>query len=146
MGDNTTILSYARIQSYHEKTSLPPVIKIGSHCSIGYYFSVVAAADIIIDDWVLIASNVLITSHNHGMDPESEIPYMTQDLTTGPVHIGRGCWIGEKVCILPGVTIGEKCIVGAGAVVSKSVPPYSIVAGNPAKVIKKYNFQEHKWN
>lgn len=79
------------------------------------------------------------------MNPESELPYMRQPLESKPVSIGDGCWIGEKVCILPGVTIGKKCIIGAGSVVIKSIPDYSIAAGNPAKVIKQYNFENHNW-
>jgi lipopolysaccharide O-acetyltransferase len=94
---------------------------------------------------VLIASNVLISSENHGMNPESDIPYMDQDLIARDVVIKDGAWIGQNVCILPGVTIGEKSIIGAGSIVTKSIPDYCIAAGNPAKVIKKYDFSSHKW-
>ncbi|WP_405373425.1 DapH/DapD/GlmU-related protein [Pseudobutyrivibrio sp.] len=93
----------------------------------------------------MIASNVLICSENHGIDPESTTPYMSQPLISKPVSIGEGSWIGEMVCILPGVHIGKKCIIGAGSVVTKSIPDYSIAVGNPAKVIKKYNFKTHNW-
>ena len=92
-----------------------------------------------------MASNVLISSENHGINPESDIPYMDQDLIVGDVVIKDGVWIGQNVCILPGVTIGEKAIVGAGSVVTKSIPDYCIAVGNPARVIKKYNFEKHKW-
>ena len=68
-----------------------------------------------------------------------------QPLQTKPVSIGDGCWIGEKVCILPGVSIGKKCVIGAASVVVKSIPDYCIAAGNPAKVIKRYNFVSHQW-
>ena len=61
------------------------------------------------------------------------------------VFIGEGSWIGEKVCILSGVSIGKKCIIGAGSVVTKSIPSYSIAAGNPAKVLKVYNFESKRW-
>lgn len=94
---------------------------------------------------MLIASHVMISSENHGTDPESDTPYMNQPLITKPVSIGDGCWIGEKVCILPGVNIGKKCIIGAGSVVTKSIPDYSIAAGNPARVIKKYSYETHNW-
>ena len=79
------------------------------------------------------------------MNPESQMPYMDQPLECKPVTIDDGTWIGEKVCILPGVTIGKKFIIGAGAVVNKSIPDYSMAAGVPAKVIKKYNFKTHSW-
>ena len=93
----------------------------------------------------MIASNVLISSENHGINPELNIPYMRQNLTSNSVSIGDGCWIGEKVIILPGVDIGKKSIVGAGAVVTKSIPDYSIAVGNPARVIKRYDFTKNSW-
>lgn len=71
--------------------------------------------------------------------------YGSQELIKMNVEIGEYCWIGEKVMILPGVTIGDWCIIGAGSVVNKSIPSYSIAAGNPAKVIKRYNFETHIW-
>ena len=61
------------------------------------------------------------------------------------VRIGEGCWIGERVCILPGITIGKKCVVGAGSIVTKNIPDYCMVAGSPAKVIKVYDFEKHAW-
>lgn len=144
IGHNTTILSNARIQNFYPKAG-ETIIKIGSSCFIGFNLSLLNASRIEIGDNVLFASNVLITSENHGMDPESNIPYMDQTLSSKPVIIEEGCWIGEKVCIMPGVTIGSKSIIGAGSIVTKSIPPYCIAVGNPAKVIKKYNFKSHKW-
>ena len=61
------------------------------------------------------------------------------------VLLENGVWIGNSTIILPGVTIGEKSIIGAGSVVTKSIPPYCIAAGNPAKVIKKYDFNTKMW-
>ena len=116
-------------------------IEIGKHCYIGYKFTVLTGANIKIGDNVLMASNVTITSENHGMDPESEIPYMDQPLICKPVSIGDGTWIGQNVTILPGVDIGKKCVIAAGSVVTKSVPDYCVAAGVPAKVVKRY---EHK--
>ena len=95
----------------------------------------------------IFASDVLITSENHGMNPESNIPYHAQPLSTGEVTIGQGCWIGEKVSIISGggVRIGDKCIIAAGAVVTKDIPDYSIAGGIPARVIKRYDFEKHMW-
>ena len=62
-----------------------------------------------------------------------------------PLVPGTFYWIGEKVCIMSGVKIGRKCIIGGGSVVTKSIPDYSIAVGNPAHVIKQYNFKKHIW-
>ena len=85
------------------------------------------------------------TANNHSMNVEGNQYYMAQPLLCEKVVIKDGCWIGEKVCVLPGVTIGEKSIVGAGSVVTKSIPDYCLAVGNPARVIKRWNFSEHRW-
>lgn len=145
IGSNTTILSNCRLSVYGDSNQAN--ITIGDNCYVGFGFSALSSskASIIIGNNVLCASNVIITNENHGMDPESLIPYMDQELTATNVFIGDGCWIGEKVCILAGVSIGKKSIIGAGAVVTKSIPSYSIAAGNPARVLKTYNFESKKW-
>lgn len=145
IGDNTTILDGARICVYGDANEVS--IEIGDRCYIGFGVTLLALAGkkIKIGHDVLLASNILITSECHGMNPEIDVPYMDQLLSGDAVDIGDGCWLGERVCILPGVKIGKKCIIGAGSVVTKSVPDYSIVVGNPAKVIKRYNFDNHIW-
>ena len=145
MGENTTILSNNRLNVYNNLTGLKSKLILGNNCYIGFNFSALCGENITIGNEVLIASNVFISSENHGMNPESQMPYMDQPLECKPVTIDDGTWIDEKVCILSGVTIGKKCIIGAGAVVNKSIPDYSIAAGVPAKVIKKYNYKTHSW-
>jgi len=147
IGKDTHINAYSRIQVYPDMSGggKVPHIKIGENCSILFHFSVLAAADIVIGDNVLIASHVFISSHNHGMDAEGE-KYVKQPLICAPVEIGDEVWLGEKVCILPGVSIGKRSIIAAGSVVTKSVPAYSIAAGNPARVIKKWNFETKSWD
>ena len=146
IGNDTTILSNSRLSVYGNDSNKAN-ITIGNNCYIGFGFSALASskANITIGDNVLFASNVIVTNENHGMDPENSVSYMDQELTAKDVSIGDGCWIGEKVCILSGVSIGEKCIIGAGSVVTKSIPSYSIAAGNPAKVVKVYNFESKRW-
>lgn len=143
--DNSTILSGARMQSYQGLVNSSPKIKIGNNCYIGYNFSALAGANITIGNNVLIASNVLLSSENHSIDPISDLEYMNQPLIAAPIKIENGCWIGEKVIILPGVEIGQKSIIGAGSVVTKSIPAYSIAVGNPARIIKQYNFKTNQW-
>lgn len=88
-----------------------------------------SAGGITIDDGAMIAANVQIISNNHDL-------YERQVITCKPVNIGKNVWIGAGATILPGVTIGDNAVVGAASVVTKDVEANTIVAGNPAKLIK----------
>lgn len=145
IGNNSVIKGHSRIQLYPELTQVWAKVKVGNDCLIGAGFCALAGEDITIGNNCAIASNVCIVSENHGINPTCELPYGDQKLRIAPVKIGDGCWIGEKATILPGVTIGEKSVIGAGAVVTKSVPSYSIAVGNPAKVIKEFDFEDSCW-
>lgn len=91
---------------------------------------------IILGNYISIAPRVMIIGGNHNFS-RTDIPTMLQgEGKQGPVIIKDNVWIGAGTIILSGVTIGEGCIIGAGSVVTKSIPAYSIAAGNPAKVIK----------
>ena len=79
----------------------------------------------------LIGHNVVLATLNHNVDP-----YNRADLFPKPIHIGKRVWIGSGSTVLPGVTIGDNSIVGAGSIVTKDIPPNTIYAGNPAKFIK----------
>ena len=89
-----------------------------------------SAGGITIEDDVMVAANSQLISNNH--DPEEH-----QILTCKPVVLKRNCWIGAGATILPGVTVGENAIVGAGSVVTKDVEPNTVVGGIPAKLIKR---------
>ena len=139
----------ARLQleavSMHLGNKYQPHIKIGKNVSINYDVHIACINNIVIGDNVLIGSKVLITDHFHGQAIKSEIttpPSERYLYTKGPVVIQDNVWIGEQVVILPGVTIGKNSIVGAGSVVTKSVPDNCVVAGNPSKVIKRLNEME----
>ena len=85
-----------------------------------------------IGDKTMIGPNVTIVTVNHEINPETRINAIPK-----PVKIGKNVWIGANCTILPGVTIGENSVIGAGSVVTKDVPANIVVAGNPAKLIKK---------
>lgn len=145
IGAFSSIGKYSRIQCYPDATGNIGKLTIGDHCILMNNVTILCGADITIGNNALIASYVTITSENHSIDPESDTQYASQPLTCKKVKIMDGSWIGERVCILPGVVIGKKAVVGAGSIVTKSVPDYCIAAGNPAKIIKKYDFNKHKW-
>lgn len=105
---------------------------------------ILCCGNVKIGDNVSCAGGTFITSENHGLDPNSP-SFNDNKLECADVLIEDGVWIGEKVIILPGVTIGKKSVVGAGSVVTKSIPPYCIAVGNPAKIMKKYDFEDKKY-
>lgn len=122
-----------------------PQIIIGDGCLIGIRNSFACIDKIEIGNNVLFAGYVHVTDHSHGYE-NIDKPIIGQSLVSkGPVIIEDDCWLGFSCEILSGVHIGKHSIVAARAVVTKDVPAYSIVAGNPAKIIKHYNFETNKW-
>lgn len=114
-------------------------IEIGEHCLINHNNVLQAGkvnAKIKIGNYVHTGANVMIIAFNHAFDTR-EIPTIKQDYYDAPVVIEDDVWIGGGSIILAGVTIGKGTIVAAGAVVNRDVPPYSIVGGIPAKIIKE---------
>lgn len=112
-------------------------ISIGNNCTIGSFNHITACNTIKIGDGVLTGPYVLITDNSHGKNTEIETkrPAKRSIYSKGKVLIGNNVWIGEKATILPNVTIGDGSIIGANSVVTKDIPPYSIAAGSPARVI-----------
>ena len=105
-------------------------VKIGKNVVVMNNALFMAAGGITIEDNVLVAANAQLISNNHDL-------YDHAVLTCKPVHLKRNCWIGAGATILPGVTVGENAVVGAGAVVTKDVEANTVVGGNPAKLIKR---------
>ncbi len=127
------------------------VMHFGNNVQLNDYVHIAAIEHVEIGDHTLIASRVYISDHNHGcysgvdVNSTPHIHPMHRPLIAKPVKIGRNIWIGENVCILPGVVIGDGSIVGAGSVVTKNVQAGSIVAGNPAKLIRLFDDISGQW-
>jgi len=122
-----------------------PRISIGNRVTSTSNLQIGAHTDITMEDDVLFASNVSITDGLHGYENANE-PYKYQKISKiNPIHIKRGCWIGNNVVILPGVTIGELSIIGANSVVTENIPDRSIAVGSPARVIKKWDDIKQRW-
>ena len=141
LGHNVEIFPLA---SFHTE-QYTPKISIGNNVIIGDYNRFACKDTITIEDNVLFAAYVHITDHSHEYrDPSISI--MEQGVfEKGPVKIGKGSWIGLRCSILSGVSIGEHSVIGAGSIVTRDIPSYSIAVGAPAKVIKKYDFQKGTW-
>lgn len=115
------------------------IITIGNRCMFGAHTHITSANKISIGDNLLTGRYVLITDNSHGLLVATELDLHPADRdisSKGPVRVGNNVWIGDKVTILANVTIGDGAIIAANAVVTRDVPPNSIVAGVPAKVIK----------
>lgn len=135
------ILSLVKYGSYQYS----PEIIIGNDVYIGRYLYLVAIDSIRIEDGCVLSEYVYITDNFHGLHPDRG-PIMEQQLESkGPVHIGKSCFLGFRVVIMPGVTLGTHCIVGANSVVTRSFPAYSMIAGVPAKRIKQFKPDVGEW-
>jgi len=111
-------------------------LEIGDNSGIGVNAQLYTAGGIVIGDNVMMGPDVVILTQNHRYDDITR-PMREQGYESAPVIIEDDVWIGTRVIVLPGVRIGQGSIIAAGAVVTRDIPPFSIVGGNPAKVIKK---------
>ena len=115
-------------------------IVIEDGADLGEDCFITASNSIVIGSNVLFGRLVTVTDNSHGSTSMEDLllaPHQRKILSKGEVVKGKNVWIGDKVTILPNVHIGEGAVVGANAVVTKDVPPYSVVGGIPAKVISK---------
>jgi lipopolysaccharide O-acetyltransferase len=127
------------------------VLQFGENVQINDYVHITAMQSVKIGNNVLLASKIYISDCSHGSyigdenDSHPNLIPADRPLFANPVLIEDNVWIGEFVSVLPGVKIGKGTIVGANSVVSKSLPPYVIAVGIPAKPIKKFNFETSRW-
>lgn len=136
IGKNSTIEDFSVINNGMGAVILGDGVRVG--------LSNVIIGPVTIGNDVIIAQNVVISGLNHGYEDIS-MPISKQPCTTKQITVEDECWIGANCVITAGVTIGKHSIVAAGSIVTKDIPPYSVVVGNPAKVIKKYNSETAKW-
>ncbi len=117
-------------------------VVIGDRVRIGLGNTLIGP--ITIGNDIMFAQNIVLSGLNHGYEDIS-LPISDQPVSTKPIVIEDEVWIGANAVITAGVTVGKHSIVAAGSVVVKSVPPYSIVGGNPAKLLKQYNQTTKSW-
>jgi lipopolysaccharide O-acetyltransferase len=147
IGTRTSIQHHAWLSattSYAGK-SFQPEIVIGDDVYIGDFSCIIAINRITIEDGCVLSNYVYISDSAHGVDPAKGL-IMHQDLfSKGEIRIGRSTFLGYRACVMPGVILGEHCVVGANAVVTKSFPAYSMLAGVPAQLVKRYSVAEKEW-
>jgi len=136
IGDFSTVEEFSTINN-----GVGDVI-IGSNTIIG--IGNVIIGPVVIGDNVMLAQNIVISGLNHGYEDITVSP-SKQKVVTKPISIANDVWIGANSVITAGVTIGKHVVIGAGSVVTKSIPDYSVAVGNPAKIVKKYNFGSNTW-
>ena len=123
-------------------------IKIDDGCVIGSRCTISAKNLIHLEPEVITASSVLIQDHNHAYE-DVNLSIKAQGVSDGgQITIGEGSWIGHGaaiVCSRGKLTLGRHCVVAANAVVTKSAPPYSVLAGNPARIIRRYDPKSKTW-
>jgi len=115
---------------------------IGNETRIG--MGNVVIGPVVIGNSVIFAQNIVMSGLNHSYEDIS-LPIEKQKVTTAQIVIEDECWIGANAVLTAGVVVGKHSVVAAGAVVTKNIPPYSVAAGNPARVIKHYDFDKKQW-
>lgn len=136
VGSGVHICEHIWLNAKNDRGNNQPTLFIGDGTYIGRFCQINAWQNVLIEEDVLIGDRVLISDADHIFN-NTEIPIISQgDHFKGAVRLKRGCWIAIGAVILPGVTIGRNAVVAANAIVTRDVPDYTVVAGNPAKEIR----------
>lgn len=136
MGAGSTIESFSTVNN-----GVGDVI-IGENSLVG--MGNVLIGPVHIGNNVIFAQNVVASGLNHNYE-NPDLPISKQNVSTAPIVIEDDCWIASNAVIVAGVTVGKHSVIAAGAVVTKNIPPFSVAAGNPAKVIKQYDHVSSEW-
>lgn len=143
LGDDVTIAFQAYVAALRE-FDVAPVLTIGRGTRIGELSHIICSHSVTIGEDVLFANRLFISDCSHAYRDIS-VPVLHQGLDQlAPVQIGDGSWVGENVCII-GCTIGRHCIIGANSVVMRHVPDYSVVAGAPARIVRRFCTMRQQW-
>lgn len=136
IGENSTIEDFATINNGVGPVTIGDRTRIGLGC--------VLIGPVSVGNDVMFAQNIVVSGLNHGYQ-DIETPPSLQPVETKPITIKDDVWIGANAVITAGVSIGKHAVIAAGSVVTKDVPDFSIAAGNPARILKKYNSETKTW-
>ncbi|WP_261835813.1 acyltransferase [Vibrio ishigakensis] len=136
--------SHVRIFPNCRIESLGGRVLVGSNTSIGHNLHMISSNCIYISENTTLSANVFISDTDHSYSIIGQ-HIMEQPHEIKEVSIGRNSFIGYGAVILPGTILGEQCVVGANSVVRGKFPSFAVIAGNPAKIIKRYDQEKDKW-
>jgi len=136
LGKKTLIESMCVVCTWHGDV----ILKEGASIGIGS----IVMGPVLMGEGSVCSQNCFISGQSHHYEDVS-INFLRQGVQTSRVVIGKNVWIGADSVILPGVKIGDNSVIGAGSAIIEDVPAYSVVAGNPAKIIKQYDFKTKQW-
>lgn len=137
-----TLGAYSTIEDFATVNNGVGAVHIGEHVRIG--IGNVLIGPVRIGNNVIIAQNVVMSGLNHNYDDVS-LPISLQPVTTAEITVEDDCWIGANAVLTAGVRIGRHAVVAGGSVVTKDVPPFTVVGGNPARILKQYNQATKVW-
>lgn len=150
-GDYLSAGYYCRFEVYPKDNDKRKRLIFGKNIQLNDFVHISAIERVEIGDNCLMASHIYISDNSHGIygggenESSPETPPECREYITSPVKIGKNCWIGEGVIIMPGVTIGDGCVIGAHSIVNSDIPPASIAVGSPARVVKRYSHKDKRW-
>ncbi len=117
-------------------------VHLGSHIYANFGATFVDDTHIYIGDHTMLGPNVTIATAGHPIDPELRAKGLQYNL---PVHIGKNCWLGAGVIVMPGVTIGDNTVIGAGSVVTRDIPAGVVAVGNPCRVLREVGQHDREY-
>ncbi|MBE6673625.1 MAG: sugar O-acetyltransferase [Ruminococcaceae bacterium] len=115
---------------------------LGKMVYANFNLTLVDDADIYIGDYTMLGPNVVIATAGHPIDPELRAKATQYNK---PVHIGKNCWLGAGVIVMPGVSIGDNTVIGAGSIVTKDIPANVVAVGNPCRVMRPVGEKDKKY-
>ena len=151
LGKSLTTGFWCRLEAYPIDNSPRVLLKLGNNIQMNDFVHICAIEKVEVGDNCLLASHIYISDNSHGNyeggvhDSSPLTPPDHRDYISAPVKIGKNSWLGEGVIVMPGVTIGEGCVIGAHSVVNRDIPDACIAVGSPAEVVKYYDFEKKCW-
>lgn len=139
IGEQTWLNVNGRIKNHKH-------IEIGNHCYLGRRNLLVSSKKLIIGDYVMTSNDCKFLGSNHIYSNPLEPYIATGTMDDDTLKIGANVWVGAGAIVLGAVTVGHGSILGAGSVVTKDIPPFSVAVGNPCKVVKRFNFKTDQWD